>query len=439
MTKASQPSNAKGLPSASRVGSMAGLMAKRAKVLGLVLAGGEGKRLAPLTRDRAKPAVPFGANYRLIDFVLSNLVNAGCMRIAVLTQYKSHSLDRHIAQTWRLTPLLNNYVMSVPAQMRIGKRWFEGSADAIYQNMNLIVDEKPDYIFVFGADHIYRMDPAQMLRQHIDSGAGVTVAGIRVPRSEAFRYGVLEADREHKIAHFQEKPQDTAGLPDNPDEVFASMGNYVFTTKTLIDAVRADADCPTSKHDMGGDIVTSLVAQKNAYVYDFADNFVPGSTERDKGYWRDVGTLDSFYDANLDLVSVHPIFNLYNDQWPIHTWYPSLPPAKFVFDEDGRRGHAVDSLVSAGAIVAGGTVRGSVVSPGCTIHSGALVEGCVLFDGVDVGRGSIVRRAIIDKNVVIPPECHIGVDIADDRARGFTISENGIVVIGKGDPVELQD
>jgi len=418
---------------------MAELMAKRAKVLGLVLAGGEGKRLAPLTRDRAKPGVPFGANYRLIDFVLSNLVNAGCMRIAVLTQYKSHSLDRHIAQTWRLTPLLNNYVMSVPAQMRIGKRWFEGSADAIYQNMNLIVDEKPDYIFVFGADHIYRMDPAQMLRQHIDSGAGVTVAGIRVPRAEAFRYGVLEADRDHRIVRFQEKPQDAAGLPDNPDEVFASMGNYVFTTKTLIDSVRADADSPSSNHDMGGDIVTSLVEKKGAYVYDFADNFVPGSTERDKGYWRDVGTLDSYYDANLDLVSVHPIFNLYNDQWPIHTWYPSLPPAKFVFDEDGRRGHAVDSLVSAGAIVAGGTVRGSVLSPGSIVHSGALVEGCVLLDGVDVGRGSIVRRAIIDKNVVIPPECHIGVDIADDRARGFTISENGIVVIGKGDPVELQD
>ncbi|HEY5956587.1 MAG TPA: sugar phosphate nucleotidyltransferase, partial [Polyangiaceae bacterium] len=225
-------------------------MAKRVKVLGLVLAGGEGKRLAPLTRDRAKPAVPFGANYRLIDFVMSNLVNAGCMRIAVLTQYKSHSLDRHIAQTWRLSPLFNNYVMSVPAQMRIGKRWFEGSADAIYQNMNLIVDEKPDYIYVFGADHIYRMDPAQMLRQHIESGAGVTVAGIRVPRADAFRYGVLESDREHRIVRFQEKPQDAAGLPDNPDEVFASMGNYVFTTKTLIDAVRADADSLTSKHDM---------------------------------------------------------------------------------------------------------------------------------------------------------------------------------------------
>jgi glucose-1-phosphate adenylyltransferase len=414
-------------------------MAKRPKVLGLVLAGGEGKRLAPLTRDRAKPAVPFGANYRLIDFVLSNLVNAGCMRIAVLTQYKSHSLDRHIAQTWRLSPIFNNYVMSVPAQMRIGKRWFEGSADAIYQNMNLIVDERPDYIYVFGADHIYRMDPAQMLRQHIETGAGVTVAGIRVPRTEAFRYGVLEANRDNRIVKFQEKPQDAVGLPDNPDEVFASMGNYIFTAKTLVDAVRADADSPTSKHDMGGDIVTQAVSRHDAYVYDFANNFVPGATDRDRGYWRDVGTLDSYYDANIDLVSVHPIFNLYNDQWPIHTWYPSLPPAKFVFDEDGRRGHAVDSLISAGAIVAGGTVRGSVVSPGTTVHSGALVEGSVIMDGVDIGRNAVVRRAILDKNVVIPPNCHIGVDIADDRARGFTISDNGVVVVGKGDPVLLQD
>ncbi len=413
-------------------------MPKRPKVLGLVLAGGEGKRLAPLTRDRAKPAVPFGANYRLIDFVLSNLVNAGCMRIAVLTQYKSHSLDRHVAQTWRLSPLFNNYVMTVPAQMRIGKRWFEGSGDAIYQNMHLILDEDPDYIYVFGADHIYRMDPSQMLRQHIESGAGATVAGIRVPREDAFRYGVLQVGDGNKIERFEEKPQNAPGLVDNPNEVFASMGNYIFSKKTLVDVIQTDADNPNSKHDMGGDIVTHLVRKGDAYVYDFSNNVIPGITERDRGYWRDVGTLDSFYDANLDLVSVHPIFNLYNEQWPIHTWYPSLPPAKFVFDEDGRRGHAVDSLVSAGAIIAGGTLKGSVVSPGVTVHSGALVEGCVLMDGVEIGRGAVVRRAIIDKNVIIPPECHIGVDIADDRARGFTISENGIVVIGKGDRVSLQ-
>ena len=413
-------------------------MPNRVKVLGLVLAGGEGKRLAPLTRDRAKPAVPFGANYRLIDFVLSNLVNANCLRIAVLTQYKSHSLDRHLAQTWRLSPIFNNYVMSVPAQMRTGKRWFEGSADAILQNMNLILDERPDYVYVFGADHIYRMDPSQMLRQHIDSGAGVTIAGIRVPRQEASRYGVLQADATGRIVKFEEKPQSAPGLPDNPEEVLASMGNYIFSTKVLVEAVRSDAEDPNSNHDMGGDIVTKAVTAKQAYVYDFANNRVPGATERDKGYWRDVGTLDSFYESNMDLVSVHPIFNLYNDQWPIHTWYPSLPPAKFVFDEDGRRGHAVDSLVSAGALIAGGTVRGCVVSPSVIVHSGALVEHSVLMDGADIGRGSIVRRAIIDKNAVIPPGCHIGVDVADDRARGFTISEGGIVVIGKGDPVPMQ-
>ena len=413
-------------------------MANRVKVLGLVLAGGEGKRLAPLTRDRAKPAVPFGANYRLIDFVLSNLVNANCLRIAVLTQYKSHSLDRHLAQTWRLSPIFNNYVMSVPAQMRTGKRWFEGSADAILQNMNLILDDRPDYVYVFGADHIYRMDPAQMLRQHIDSGAGVTIAGIRVPRQEASRYGVLQADGEGRIEKFEEKPQEARGLPDSPDEVLASMGNYIFSTKFLVEAIRSDAEDLSSNHDMGGDIVTKAVQARQAYVYDFAYNLVPGATDRDKGYWRDVGTLDSYYESNMELVSVHPVFNLYNDQWPIHTWYPSLPPAKFVFDEDGRRGHAVDSLVSAGALIAGGTVRGCVVSPSVVVHSGALVERCVLMDGADIGRGSIVRRAIIDKNVVIPPGCHIGVDLEDDRSRGFTISEGGTVVIGKGDPVPMQ-
>jgi len=413
-------------------------MATRVKVLGLVLAGGEGKRLAPLTRDRAKPAVPFGGNYRLIDFVLSNLVNGNCLRIAVLTQYKSHSLDRHLAQSWRLSPIFNNYVMSVPAQMRTGKRWFEGSADAILQNMNLILDERPDYIYVFGADHIYRMDPSQMLRQHIESGAGVTIAGIRVPREESSRYGVLQADAAGKITAFEEKPESTSGLADSPNEVLASMGNYVFTTKVLVEAVRQDASDPNSNHDMGGDIVTKAVLADQAYVYDFANNKVPGATERDKGYWRDVGTLDSLYESNMDLVSVHPIFNLYNDQWPIHTWYPSLPPAKFVFDEDGRRGHAVDSLVSAGALIAGGTVRGCVVSPSVIVHSGALVERSVLLDGADIGRGAIVRRAIIDKNVVVPPGCHIGVDPEDDRARGFKISEGGVVVIGKGDPVPMQ-
>jgi glucose-1-phosphate adenylyltransferase len=404
-------------------------------ILGVVLAGGEGRRLWPLTRDRAKPAVPFGANYRLVDFALSNLVNAGVMRVAVLTQYKSHSLDRHIAQTWRMSPLFGNYVMSVPAQMRIDKRWFEGSADAVYQNLNLIGDENPDYICVFGADHIYRMDAAQMVERHIESGAGVTVAGIRVPRNECDRFGVIEPGENGRIKHFHEKPKEANGLPDAPDQVYASMGNYVFTRRTLESAVIEDAKNKASHHDMGGDIITMLVERGEAAVYDFRENEVPGSTERDRGYWRDVGTLDAYFDAHRDLISVHPVFNLYNQNWPIHTWYGSLPPAKFVFDEDGRRGMAIDSIVSAGVIVAGGAVRRSVLSPGVRVESGASVEDSVLAHDVRVGHGAIVRRAILDKNVHVPPGVRIGVDVEEDRARGFTISDNGIVVLGKGDDV----
>lgn len=412
-----------------------GSMGIDASVFGVVLAGGEGKRLAPLTRDRAKPAVSFGGNYRLVDFALSNLVNGGIRRIAVLTQYKSHSLDRHIAMTWRMSPLFNNYVMSVPAQMRLGKRWFEGSADAIYQNLNLIQDEKPDYICVFGSDHIYRMDPSQMIEQHIKSGAGVTVAGIRVPREEAFRFGVIEPDENGRIKAFHEKPKEAAGLQDSPGEVFASMGNYVFNARTLVEAVEKDALDKSSDHDMGGNIVTNLVNAGEAAVYDFSQNEVPGATDRDRGYWRDVGTLDSYYEAQMDLISVHPIFNLYNSRWVIHSSNISLPPAKFVFDEEGRRGAAVDSMVCGGSIIAGGMVRGSVISSGVHVGEGATVERSVLNSGVVIGQNAVVRRAIIDKNVVVPPGAQIGVDLEKDRARGFTISEGGVVVLGKGDQV----
>ena len=411
-------------------------MAKAPHVLGMVLAGGEGKRLYPLTRDRCKPAVPFGANYRIIDFALSNLVNGRFLRIAVLTQYKSHSLDRHIAQTWRMSHFFNNYVMTVPAQMRLGRRWFEGSADAILQNLNLIRDEEPDYICVFGADHIYRMDPHQMLEAHMESGAGVTVACLRVPRAEASRFGVLQPGPNGRIVRFQEKPSEAPGLPDDPEHVFASMGNYVFTTRVLIDAVRADADNRESAHDMGGNIITMLVDAGMASVYDFAQNRVPGATERDRGYWRDVGTLDSYWEANMDLISVHPVFNLYNPEWPTFTGLHSLPPVKFVFDDDERRGVALDSMLGAGVIVSGGTVRRSVLSPGVVVHSRAVVEDSVLLDGVDVARDAIVRRAIIDKNVKIPRGARIGVSPAEDRARGFTISDNGIVVIGKDELIQ---
>ncbi|HJY24152.1 MAG TPA: glucose-1-phosphate adenylyltransferase, partial [Actinomycetes bacterium] len=368
-------------------------MALEPRVLGIVLAGGEGKRLMPLTRDRAKPAVPFGGFYRLVDFVLSNLVNADYLRICVLTQYKSHSLDRHITQTWRMSTLLGDYVTAVPAQQRLGPHWFTGSADAIYQSLNLVYDEKPEYIVVFGADHVYRMDPKQMVEQHIASGAGVTVAGIRIPRKEASAFGVIQvADDGRRIAAFLEKPTDPPGLPDSPDEVFASMGNYVFTTAALIDALRADAGDEDSVHDMGGSIIPLMVEKDAAYVYDFEDNDVPGVRERERGYWRDVGTIEAYHESHMDLVSIHPVFNLYNRQWPIYTSLPQLPPAKFV---EGGRAH--ESLVSNGCIIAGGNVDHSVLAPDCSVQVGAQVDGSVLFTGVSVGRGAIIRRAIIDK------------------------------------------
>jgi glucose-1-phosphate adenylyltransferase len=405
-------------------------------VFGIVLAGGEGKRLAPLTADRAKPAVPFGGNYRLIDFALSNLVNAGLRKIVVLTQYKSHSLDRHVSTTWSLSPLLGNYVTPVPAQMRRGPRWFSGSADAIYQNLNLLYDERPSYVCVFGADHIYRMDPRQMVQQHIEGGAGVTVAALRAPLEQADQFGVVETAADGlTISAFREKPTDALGLPDAPDQVFASMGNYVFTCSALIDAVTEDAQDETSKHDMGGSIVPMLVARGEAQVYDFSLNVVPGETERDKGYWRDVGTIDAFYDAHMDLISVTPIFNLYNREWPILTWPPPLPPAKFVFDDEDRRGQAIDSMVCAGVVISGATARRSVLSPGVHLHSYSLVEDSVVFQDVDVGERAVVRRAIVDKNVRIEPGAQVGVDADADRER-FHVSAGGVVVIGKGEVVE---
>jgi glucose-1-phosphate adenylyltransferase len=398
----------------------------------MVLAGGEGKRLNPLTADRAKPAVPFGGTYRLVDFVLSNLVNAEYRKIVVLTQYKSHSLDRHIAQTWRFSAMLQNYVATVPAQMRRGPHWFAGSADAIFQNLNLVHDERPDYILVFGADHVYRMDPRQMLEHHIASGADLTVAGVRAPLADASSFGIIEPGPDGRIGAFREKPLDAVGLEDASDQVLASMGNYVFTARALIDAVTADAADESSKHDLGGSIIPAMVERGVAAYYDFMQNEVPGEVESDRGYWRDVGEIDAYFDAHMDMIQPVPKFNLYNREWPIYTWHRPLPPAKFVVNE--LPGQAYDSLVSAGVIVAGGTVSGSVLSPEVRIERGALVQGTVLMDGVRIGRGAIVRNAILDKGVDVAEGATIGVDLEADRRR-YTVSPNGIVVIKKNQRV----
>ncbi|KAE8763792.1 glucose-1-phosphate adenylyltransferase [Georgenia thermotolerans] len=409
-------------------------MAASPRVLAIVLAGGEGKRLMPLTADRAKPAVPFGGIYRLIDFALSNLVNSGYLRIVVLTQYKSHSLDRHVAKTWRMSTLLGNYVAPVPAQQRVGKHWYLGSADAIYQSLNLIDDERPDIVVIVGADNIYRMDFSQMVEQHIDSGFPLTVAGIRQPLSLADQFGVIQADEDnpHKIGEFLEKPTEARGLADSPTEILASMGNYVMDADALVEAVTADARDDSSKHDMGGSIVPAFVKDGAAGLYDFTFNDVPGSTDRDRNYWRDVGTVEAFYEANQDLISVFPVFNLYNDQWPLFTGYTGLPPAKFVYGHRERLGHALDSLISPGVIISGGEVVGSVLSPGTRVNSWSSVRDSVLFDGVSIGRNATVNRAILDKNVVVEPGAQLGLDRERDLERGFTVTESGITVVPKG-------
>jgi len=404
------------------------------RILGIVLAGGAGTRLAPLTDDRAKPAVPFGGLYRLIDFALSNLANAGTLRIAVLTQYKSHSLDRHISLTWRMSTLLGNYVTPVPAQQRLGPQWYTGSANAIYQSLNLIYDDEPDLVIVFGADHVYRMDPRQMVDQHVAAGAGLTVAAIPVPRDEATAFGVIQTAQDGRsIEAFLEKPADPPAMPGHPDQAYASMGNYLFTTDVLVDALRKEAEDAESRHDMGGDIVPMLVGQRAAQVYNFLDNKVPGATERDAGYWRDVGTLDSYFDAHMDLCAVHPVFNLYNSRWPILTQAPSDPPAKFVHDDsDGRMGRALDSLVSNGVIVSGSLVRESVLSPGVRVENWATVERAVVMHNTRIGPRAVVRNAILDKNVIVPEGVEVGVDKEHDRARGFVVSDGGVTVVGKG-------
>lgn len=393
----------------------------------------------PLTQDRAKPAVPFGGTYRLIDFSLSNIVNSGYLKIVVLTQYKSHSLDRHISKTWRMSSLLGNYVSPVPAQQRVSKEWFAGSADAIYQSLNILDDERPDYVVITGADNIYRMDFSQMVEQHIDTGVGMTVSGIRQPIEMSTSFGVIDTDPNNRkmVRQFLEKPAEVEGLPDSPNEILASMGNYVVSADALYQVLREDAQNLESNHDMGGDIVPRFVAGGDCGVYDFTFNDVPGATDRDRNYWRDVGTIDMFHEANMDLISVNPIFNLYNDKWPLYTGYTGLPPAKFVYGHRERLGHALDSIIAPGVIISGGEVLGSVLSPYVRVNSWSSVRDSVLFDGVNVGRNATVVGAILDKYVQVEEGAQVGIDHEHDRARGFHISEGGIVVVPKGARVTM--
>ncbi len=404
-------------------------------ILVMVLAGGKGTRLRPLTSDRAKPAVPFGGRYRIIDFVLSNFVNSGFFKIKVLTQYKSDSLNNHLSRGWQLAQFLGQYVDPVPAQQRRGPHWFAGSADAIYQNLNLIADEDPEDICVFGADHIYMMDIRQMARFHRETNAHLSVAAIPVPIEEGFQFGILEIDEDHRIVSFQEKPENPQPMPGNPDYCLASMGNYIFRTDALIDEVIRDADDEGSSHDFGKNIIAPMV-ENDAYdcrVYDFSENVIPGQQMRSLNYWRDVGTIDAYWEASMDLVSAEPEFDLYNHRWPIRSHYPHFPPAKFVHDDPtkNRVGTAIDSIVAEGCIVSGGTIRSCILFPRVRVNSFSSIEDSVLFEGVDIGRRALIRRAIIEKDVIIPPDTVIGFDEEDDAER-FTISDNGIVVIPKG-------
>jgi glucose-1-phosphate adenylyltransferase len=404
-------------------------------LLVMILAGGQGSRLAPLTQDRAKPAVHFGGKYRVIDFVINNFVNSGFYRIKVLTQFKSDSLNRHVSTAWELNRNLDQYVDLVPAQMRMGMNWYTGTADAIYQNVNLIRDVRPDYVAVFGGDHIYKMDVNQMLDYHVEKAAMATISAIPVPVEEAHAFGIIEVDEEWRMVGFDEKPklEDTKQIPGRPGWALASMGNYIFNSKFLVRELLSDANLENSHHDFGKDILPSIFNRHPVYVYDFLTNQVPGETELSQGYWRDIGTLRAFYEANMDCCQISPIFNLYNNKWPLRTINWNLPPAKFVFgegDPEGRLGIAQDSIISEGCILSGGSVKSSILSPGCRIHSHALVEGSILFPNVNVGRGARVKNAIIEKGVNIPPGCEIGFDVEADSKR-FFVGPTGLVVIPK--------
>ncbi len=396
-------------------------------VLAVVLAGGKGSRLEPLTRDRAKPAVHFGGNYRIIDFTLSNCINSGIRKILVLTQYKAMSLDRHINTGWRdlLSRELGEFIDVVPPQQRIDEQWYQGTADAVYQNIYTLEKERPKYVVILAGDHIYKMDYSKMVDAHIENNADLTIGALRVSKDEARSFGVMQTDENSRVVGFEEKPAEPKTMPGDDSSCLASMGIYVFNAHFLFDQLCQDATLPDSAHDFGGNIIPSLIHTHHLMAYPFLDE-----NRKTDAYWRDVGTLDAYYEANIELTSVHPLLNLYDSHWPVRTDQPNLPPPKFVFDEDaGRRGAAHDSIVGAGTIISGGKVTGSIVGPNVRVEEWAEVSESILFRGVCVGKGAIVRRAIIDKYVHIPDGAEVGVDLDLDRRRGFTVTEGGIVVV----------
>jgi len=411
----------------------------RVRVLGIVLAGGKGTRLWPLTKERAKPAVPFGGKYRIVDFVLSNFINSGIYSIYVLTQFRSQSLLQHLAEGWQFGGLLKTqFVIPVPAQMRSqDETWYQGTADAIYQNINLVEQSDPEVVAIFGADHIYRMNVGGMIEYHVRKQAEVTVAAIPVTREMAGELGVIEASGDGHIRAFHEKNPEAPSMPGDPGRVFASMGNYIFSTRTLLKLLRDDAAEEQSSHDFGRDILPKLAGKAELFAYDFQTNRIPGERRDALPYWRDVGTIDAYYEANMDLRSVSPALNLYNRSWPLRSASYSDPPAKFTFDDENRRGQAIDSIVSGGCILSGGIVRNSVLGRGVRVHAGALVEDCIILDNCDIGRRAKLSRAILDKNVKVAEDTVIGHDLELDRGRYF-VTDSGIVVLsGDRSPVEV--
>jgi glucose-1-phosphate adenylyltransferase len=408
--------------------------------MAMILAGGKGERLFPLTEVRAKPAVQFGGKYRIIDFVLNNMVNSGIYKIKVLTQFKSNSLIKHLSDAWHLDRRVGHFIDIVPAQMRTGEVWYQGTADAIFQNMNLLYEETPDYVAIFGGDHVYKMDVRRMFEMHLDCEADLTISVVPVPIEKATSLGVLEVDASGRVLGFEEKPANPKPMPGHPSMALASMGNYIFSIETLKSVLQIDAENDRSSHDFGKDVIPYMVQSGyEVYAYDFSTNEVPGMTERERGYWRDVGTIESFYEANMDLRSVSPIFNLYNRKWPLRTFQSFSAPAKFVFagEGDDRRGEAIDSLISEGAIISGSRVRNSILSPDVFVHSYAEVTDSIIMSGGEIGRGAKVRRAIIDKYQMIPEGELIGYDAKKDREKYF-VSSSGIVVIAKKELPEEQ-